>query len=296
MNILMTGATGYIGEKIIYELKNNNYSVTILIRKSSMVTDIKEKVDEVIVIDDYDSIENQLEGKNYDVYINLCGYYIGNHKNKDILKLFDANAILPTYVTDAFIKNGGKYIIHTSSYYQCYNNEQFNPVNLYASTKRAYEDVLKYYTKQYDVCAYVLQLFDTYGADDTRNKVFNLVRRLNKTEELDMSKGEQKMYFCYIDDVVAAYIKSLDLIVKEKINVKKKYSIRAEETIELKTFVNMYMDAIGYYKKINWGKRPYMEREILNPTNYGEVLPGWKPRVSYKEGIRLCAEYDLKNE
>ena len=36
-----------------------------------------------------------------------------------------------------------------------------------------------------------------------------------------------------------------------------------------------------------------MENEIMDPTGYGVVLPGWQPKVTYEQGIKWCAEYDM---
>jgi hypothetical protein len=35
-----------------------------------------------------------------------------------------------------------------------------------------------------------------------------------------------------------------------------------------------------------------MEKEIMNPQGIGEILPGWYPKVTYDEGIKMCAAYD----
>lgn len=294
MNIVMTGATSYIGRKLVKRLKEEGHKIYALVRKNSKIDKIKKDA-ELICCTPYLELYEQMKNIYPDIYINLAGYYCGSHTPEQISMLCEGNFLLPVYVTDAVSAAGCRYIIHTSSVQQCYLGEQYNPLNLYAATKQSFEDVLQYYTSVQKVCAVVLQLFDTYGADDDRNKVFNYIRRMKEGEELAMSPGDQKMYFCYIDDVVEAFIRGIFLVQQQPEGFLGKYAVRGETPISLKEFAESY---IGYTKRKifpQWGKRNYMVREIMNPSGYGETLPGWKPKISYQQGIKLCGDYDLKH-
>jgi len=293
MNIVMTGATGYIGKKILKRLKEKGHRVYALVRESSDTDEIKECAEEIAYCIPYLQLYDFMRSIQPEAYINLAGYYCGNHTPEKIQFLCDSNFLLPTYVADAMVAAGGKYIIHTSSVQQCYNGEAFNPVNLYAATKQSFENVLRYYTSVQSVSGVVLQLFDTYGADDTRNKVFNFVRRMREGETLAMSPGEQKMYFCYIDDVVDAYMKALESVQQIELGFCTKYAVRDDKPVCLKDFVQEYIRYTGRNLTLQWGKREYMAKEIMDPTGYGVPVPNWKPKISYEAGIRLCGDYDL---
>lgn len=293
MNIIMTGATAYIGKKLLKRLKKEGHRMYAVVRGSSDTEDIEEYVERIICCTPYLDLYRVMETIQPEVFINLAGFYCGSHTPEKIQFLCDSNFQLPTYVTDAVVAAGGKYIIQTSSVQQCYKGELFNPINLYASTRQAFEDVLKYYTSVQAVCGVVLQLFDTYGADDSRDKVFNFVRRMREGEKLAMSPGKQKMYFCYIDDVVDAYVKALEFMVQENIGSYLKYSVRGEEPICLKEFIEEYIRYTGRNIMLQWGKREYMIKEIMDPTGFGVPVPEWYPKISYKEGIHLCGDYDL---
>ena len=288
MNIVMTGATAYIGKKLLKRLKTEGHKVYALVRESSDITQIKGEAEAVICCTPYLELYAKLEAVLPDAYINLAGYYCGVHTPEKVQLLCDSNFLLPMYVTDAVAAAGGKYIIHTSSAQQCYMGESFNPLNLYAATKQSFEDVLRYYTSVRAVSSVVLQLFDTYGADDTRNKVFNLVRRMHEGGEPAMSPGEQKMYFCYVDDVVDAYMKALTFVWQQKPGFYEKYAVRGENPIQLKEFVQKYIRYTGRNITPRWGEKAYMKKEIMDPAGYGRTVPGWQPKISYEEGIRLC--------
>lgn len=292
MNIVMTGATAYIGKKLLKRLNAEGHKVYALVRESSDISEIEEDAEEVVRCTPYLELYGIMKRIRPEAYINLAGYYCGSHTPEKIQLLYDSNFLLPTYVADAVIAAGGKYIIHTSSVQQCYNGEAFNPLNLYAATKQSFENVLQYYVSVQAVCGVVLQLFDTYGADDTRNKIFNLVRQMREGEKLAMSPGEQKMYFCYIDDVADAYVRALELVQQEESGFYSKYAVRGEKPIRLKDFLQEYIRYTGRNLTLQWGEREYMAKEIMDPTGYGIPVPGWNPRISYIEGIHLCGEYD----
>lgn len=295
MNIVMTGATGYLGRKLLKKM-GGAYRVYALVREGSDINGIRGDVEGVIPCTPYLDLYDAMKEIRPEAYINLAGFYCAAHTPEKIRLLCDSNFLLPMYVSDAVITAGGKYIIHTSSVQQCFAGEAYNPLNLYAATKQSFENVLQYYTSVRAVCGVVLQLFDTYGADDTRNKVFNFVRRLEEGKTLAMSPGEQKMYFCYVDDVVEAYVKTLESMKQKEPGFYQKYAVRGREPIQLKEFIQNYIEYTGRNIILQWGGREYMMKEIMDPSGYGIPVPEWSPKISYEEGIRLCGDYDLKHE
>src|SRR5690606_40584249 len=66
-----------------------------------------------------------------------------------------------------------KYLINTSSYSQHVNQEHYNPNSLYAATKQAYEDILRFYSTKLNIINLVL--FDNFGPNDPRPKIMNLL-------------------------------------------------------------------------------------------------------------------------
>lgn len=296
MKLLVTGATGYIGRKLIAKLKDLNHQLCIVVRQESDISNIEQDVEAIIYSNDVNKMHEQICKIKPNGWINLAGTYYGTHDLDKIGRLLNDNVVFETYVLDAVVKSGGNLVIHTSSFQQRRDGEHYCPINLYASIKQAFEDVLFYFLSIGKIREITLELFDTYGADDHRNKVFNYVRRLKNGECLNMSPGEQKMYFCYIDDVISAYIMALDLLLNQKMGYGKKYSVRGEIPISLKKFVGRYLELVGNRMSVKWGARPYMEQEIMDPTGYGVVLPGWRTEIDYEQGLQLCAEYDLLRE
>lgn len=295
MRVVITGATGYIGQKLVRRLKEEGHYVCAVVRGSSDTGTICNYTDRILCSEPYEELENLMVEVKPEIYINLAGYYCGTHTTDKIHALIEGNITLPTYVMHAAVNAGCRHVIHTASVQQCAGGEVYAPMNLYAATKQAFEDILYYYTSVQKIKAITLQLFDTYGADDKRRKVFNLVRMLKSGERIAMSPGKQKLFFCYIEDVIDAYICAVRLIKEAAPGNNVRYAVRAEEPIELRRFIEEYLRLTGKRIEIEWGGREYMEREIMDPTGIGDTLPDWKPEISYMEGLGLCSEYDLSS-
>ncbi|MCR5716081.1 MAG: NAD(P)-dependent oxidoreductase [Lachnospiraceae bacterium] len=294
MNILITGGTGYIGGKLIRRLSEEGHRIYAVVRKTSHTENIEPYVEGLIDVGHLDAFYEQVRESHPQVLIQLMGFYTAVHDPHSLRELMNDNIVDAMTVVDAAVAAGVKRIIATASVQQQRDGKEPLPINAYGASRNAFERMLCDFGHLYDLSVTVLTLFDTYGADDQRRKVFNLVRRLKEHESIDMSAGEQKMYLLYIDDVVEGYLCALHQSVLK--NCFEKFALRAKEPIRLRDFVERYLELSGKEVVIHWGARPYMALEIMDPTGFGEVLPGWGAKVSYEEGLALCAQADRSLE
>jgi hypothetical protein len=51
--------------------------------------------------------------------------------------------------------------------------------------------------------------------------------------------------------------------------------------------VEIYLKIVGKKVDIKWGGRKYREREVMIPWKNGKTLPGWSPKITIEQGIRL---------
>lgn len=291
-NYIITGATGFIGSNLVRVLLKNNSKITIITRKNSnysKILDIKDKLNIYEYDGDIIELVNLFNLINPDLVIHLASSFILNHRLDEIDKLIDSNIRFGTQILEAMKLSNCKKIINTSSYYQHYNNEIYNPVNLYAATKQAFEDIIYYYSSEYNIKSITLELFDTYGENDSRPKILNLLNNYaNSKKVLDMSLGEQILDITYIDDIVSAYLKTIQLISIKEDNIPDKYSLISENRIKLKDLVRLYEQVTNKKINVNLGAKPYRNRQIMNPWDKGKHLPQWQARISISEGIKKC--------
>jgi nucleoside-diphosphate-sugar epimerase len=115
-------------------------------------------------------------------------------------------------------------------------------------------------------------------------------------KELDLTAGEQKRYFIYIDDVVNAFLtilKSQNLLVDNFHN----FDVSTEDNIKLKDFVLMVKSLTGNRTtKVNFGKIPYRSNEVMEfRTDISNLKRlGWSPVVELEEGLIKTIRQEIK--
>lgn len=287
MKILVTGGTGFIGRNFIQMLQNH-YEIVSLNRKSSDISILQNFKCKIYTYSNYNEIPALLMDEQFDGVIHFASNVLIQHEYSDIDLLIADNIIFGTHLLDFSKATKIKWFINTGTFWQHHQNEPYNPVNLYAATKQAFEAIAKYYTETSDLIFTTLKLNDTFGPNDTRNKVFNLWYKLAQTDEiLDMSPGEQIIDICYIDDVIDAYNILISHLLHDPDSVKNKmFAIRSNERMSLKDLSKIFEESTDTTLNINWGGREYREREVMYPCENIADLPGWKPKHSLKEAIQ----------
>jgi len=288
MNILITGASGFIGKHLFKQLTDNGNSVSILVRANSKA-DFVDNKQKVVVYRGPEDLSEFLTENKIDGIIHLATLYLYQHKPADISDLINSNITFGTQVLDAACQANVKWFINTGTLFQHFNNDAYNPVNLYAATKQAFEDIAKFYYTVANISFATLKLNDTYGPNDTRKKIFNIWKEFAESgQELKMSPGNQRIDILYISDVV----KGFELLV-QRLNESPAGSVKGDmfslpsnERITLKQLAGIYEAASNKKLNINWGGLPYRSREVMEPASV-QPLPGWKQDVDFLTGINL---------
>jgi CDP-3, 6-dideoxy-D-glycero-L-glycero-4-hexulose-4-reductase len=227
-----------------------------------------------------------------DVVFHLAAAVITNYTLTQVSILIQSNIQFGTEILEAMKVSGTKLFVGTGSYWQNYNGDDYNPVDLYAATKEAFEKILKYYTEAEGIRAITLRLYDVYGTDDKRPKLWNIIKQKAGTNEvLDISKGEQYLDMVFISDVCMAYEQAF-VLLRDTNNLRNEvYGVYSNKRKTLKEIVELYRSIIGKPICINYGGKPYKKREVMSPTDRLIKLPGWNPKVSLVEGLRKVSGY-----
>ena len=285
---LVTGATGFVGSHLVDRLVQDNWQTHIICRSNSIIPDSPEF--KTVIAHIYDgsteSIIKCVTSAKPDIVFHLASMVVTQHVSKDIENLIHSNVLFGTQLLEAMRINNINHIINTGTFWQHYNNEDYNPVCLYAATKQAFEALLEYYVQTCDFKAITLKLFDTYGPNDPRPKLFHLLNKAATTgQPLDMSGGEQLIDLVHIDDVIEAFIIASQQLVGNKVIKNKSYAVSSGQPLLLRKLVETYAEVTNQNIPVNWGSKPYRYREVMIPWNLGAAIEGWYPNTKLEQGI-----------
>ena len=287
--ILVTGGTGFIGSRLCKRLIDLDYKVSTICRETSSydnINNIKDKLNIFIYDNNINSLIEYFNIEKFDLVIHLASSSILEHNKDNIDSIIDSDIKFSTHILEAMRYSNCNKIINTSSYGKHYNNEVYNPCSIYAIMKQTFEDVLKFYSEDFEIDYITLELFDTYGENDKRSKILNLMHKCAlENITLDMTKGEQILDLSYIADVIDAYIIAINMLFENK-GINKKYCLQSKNRISVKNLVELYKKITGNNININYGARPYKKRELMFPWDKGEILPNWNPKYSLEEGLK----------
>jgi nucleoside-diphosphate-sugar epimerase len=179
-------------------------------------------------------------------------------------------------------------LINVGSSWQNYNKDEYNPVNLYASTKEAFEKIIKFYVEASNFSVITLRLFDTYGVGDKRNKILNLLhKQIRSSFPLKMSPGNQKINLVHVSDVIEAFAIAANRLLEKPLKNNEIYSIKSKKEISLKDLVLLINSITNTDIKIDWGGLDYRDREVMEPLCYYPTLPSWEPKINLNDGLKI---------
>lgn len=292
---LVTGGTGFVGANLVRRLVRDGWETHVIVRQGSDLSMLAD-VEQAIRVHVHDGSTEQLieivQLASPRLVFHLASLFLAQHTSQDIAPLIHSNLLFSTQLVEAMSVNGVRHLINTGTSWQHFENKEYNPVCLYAATKQAFEAVLSYYVEVSTLSAVSLQLFDTYGPNDPRAKLFTLLRKTASTAEtLRMSLGEQLIDLVYIDDVLDAYLLAAEQLWQGSVNGHQVYAVTSGQPVKLRDLVEMYAQITGQPLAIEWGARPYRPREIMIPWNTGQTLPGWTPKISLAEGMARMEQH-----
>lgn len=289
--VAVTGATGFVGSSLVKYLLKNGFEIAVIVRDDSDLSNLVGVIEKIEIFNYNNEIPNLISFfKSYKpkLVFHLASNFIAEHEFNQIDSLIQSNITFGLHVLEAMKATGVKHFINTGTSWQHYNNEEFNPVCLYAATKKAFESLIEYYVKAEDFKAVTLELFDTYGETDGRPKLINLLHKYaDEQVELNMSPGEQVLNLVHIDDVCEAYQMAYQMVTSDnEYHGHSSYAVAHNETYSLKQVIELFEKVTGKDIKINWGGRLYRRREVMNVWSNGRNLPNWEAKITLEEGLK----------
>lgn len=259
----VTGGTGYIGSKLLEHLsKDKNNFICAIVRENSKPKVYKENIKYVVFDGTEESIQNTIEVSDY--LVHLAAFYDTRTDEQTTKDLIESNILLSTMLFNIANKVNPKIVISTASTFSAINGRgEDAPSTLYAATKQAVETIAKYYN---NLSIHFLTFPDTYGPEDWRNKIHNILKRNENWPFQFKSRSDQKILMLHVEDVIGYILTSLQ-IVDKGVHIHDIYS--EGELITLETLSKRITnEKCLFNESAEMIEIPLQAREISEDLNY----------------------------
>lgn len=276
-NILLTGSSGFIGSNILNSF-SEKYKFYITVRKNIPKKKNLKKNIKVIYFKSYKSLNSKLKKIKVDTVIHCATHYVKTHEFSDIKKFCNSNLLFGNIILENLNVMKVRKFINFSTVWEDGNAKKDNTLNLYAAYKKGFSTILDFYRKNYQkVKFYELMISDTFGKNDHRKKIINILKtNYKKKKTINIVSKKLHLNLLNISDIVSA----TNLILKKSI-VPKKYLLKNKADTKIFNLIKIFNKQNEKPLKVKW----LSNRLIKNKIYSYDKLKGWKPNNSNIQDI-----------
>ena len=281
--ILITGSTGFIGSAIANDLKSK---YIIYATQRSPITQKQKKNSNIkyLIYKNHSELNIRLKKIKASIVIHCATHYVKNHKFSDIQKIINANIEFGNILLENIGRMKTKKFINFSTVWEDYDGKQNNLPNLYSASKKAFRILIDYYYLNYkNTKFYNIFIPDTYGENDKRRKLINLLKQnYNKNKTINFLSKNLYINLLNVKDILQA----VRLLLNKNIN-SGKYTLTNKNKFKLSYIIKKITKIKIPKCKFRWISSRIIKEKIYK----NKKLPGWKPQFS---DINYLAEFITK--
>jgi CDP-paratose synthetase len=276
MNILISGASGYLGSHLVKSL-SSAHKVVALIRSSSSKARLQNLPIDFIYLDEEEALEKVFKTHKPEIVINTAALY--GRKGESVSELVEANIDFPVKLLELAKQYKSKAFINTGTSLP-------NNISIYALTKNTFVNLAKFNTSSAPKFINVA-LEHFYGPEDDSSKFTSyVIKSCLNDEDLQLTSGEQQRDFIHIDDVVSAYETIISNMAK--LEPFETIPVGSGECPTVRKFVET-IHACSYSKsRLEFGAVGMRENELM--YSCADTLKlrqlGWKLMHTLESGIK----------
>ncbi len=263
MRVIVTGATGFIGQHLVPILLRNNYEIIAIARDEEKARNLSWFNDVQFIQCDFHQEEIEIKVMQADGLIHLAWQGLPNYNSP-----FHFEENLPK--SYRFIKNlisqGVQQVLITGTCFEygfesgaISSKTKPNPINSYALAKDCLRQYLEFLSKNESFVLQWARLFYMYGAGQNPNSLIPQLDTAieNNLSHFNMSGGEQIRDYLPVEQVVQQLF---DLYNSSAAGT---YNICSGKPISVRRFVEEYIEKRNSNIKLKLGYYPYSGYEPM---------------------------------
>ncbi|UCC79790.1 MAG: NAD-dependent epimerase/dehydratase family protein [Candidatus Zixiibacteriota bacterium] len=324
MKVAVTGAGGFLGQALVYELLESKHEPVAIIKRESDADEFDDSSLKIICQDLSDKEGCAGIFKDCDAVVHCAALRRDFGSRKEFQKM---NVETTRNVMESALKDGVSRVIHISST-AVYGNERNHVVtgedadygerivDLYTRTKIEGEKIVMRMVEHDGLPAIILRPGQIWGPGDRRILPF-IVNGLKSKRLVLVNEGGNFLSLSFIDNVIEA----IKLAIEKEKAVGETYNITDGLKVTSKRFISDIIAALGidykirngaypflygvasltewYFRLVRRKSRPPFTRYMARFLRYDSFFDiskaidelGYVPRISYKEGITLVTPY-----
>ena len=298
--IVISGVTGFLGRNLAKHLTSNSYKVIGLVRDITKHNEISQFCDNInfSTYDVNNGIAKLFATNTVDMVIHTATNY---GRNDTALNVLQTNECFALELLECAAINGVKAFFNTDTFFNN-DNSNYNYLVNYITSKKNFVNWGKAFALEKKIKFINLKLYHLYGfGDDPQKFVASMIRQiLNKDAEINLTSGEQKRDFIYIQDAVVAYSYLLEYIgeyMQDEFFIEVGLGSGIATTI--KDFIlNIKQITGNNITKLNFGAIPVRNGEFTEAVADMRLLKkiGFLPKYGIQAGLTDYIQYIIRDK
>lgn len=297
-DVLITGATGFIGLHTARALLKHGDKVHILVRPSSDLSALGEYAKTIVVhavdITDREAVMTTIKDIAPAHMFHLATSTIMSGKTANAKTLLATNVEGTINLMDAAAHAGVSSFINMGSFLEygpksrpVAEDERCNPIELYAVTKLAATLYGQGLALRTGFPCITFRLFTPYGPGIQKGRlVRTLIEKVHAGEEVPLVKRTIARDFVYVEDIPALLIEAA---THASAHAGEIFNLGSGTHTTMQKLVRQVEDAVGAKARVQWGAFPLLSYdselwEADMKKTFSTFI--WRPSTSLEEGLQ----------